>query len=208
MPNVPDDVPEYTGHGVMPSPQRQPLAPVSLPNQSRGGKQWSPLAHRNGDFPEFKGITELVLEAGIMVFPGDQTSPAHSAGGRAWGPSCMLGQLPYHSHLKICDGGGYLQTLGIFSPTPYSRVWELSWFHAAGEALQDWHRRQDAAKDKQPDCFGMLFPSILKQIQTASELGSSGESSACSERSGIAQVSFVCCPPSVMTTVCYQETMH
>lgn len=178
MPNVPDDVPEYTGHRVMPSPQCQPLAPVSLRSQSRGGKQWSPLAHRKGDFPEFKGITELVLEAGIMVFPGDQTSPAHSAGGRAWGPSCMLGQLPYHSHLKICDGEVISRP---FSPTPYSRVWELSWFHVAGEALQDWHRRQDAAKDKQPDCFGVLFPSILKQIQTASELGSSGESSGCSK---------------------------
>lgn len=121
MPNVPDDVPEYTGHRVMPSPQCQPLAPVSLRSQSRGGKQWSPLAHRKGDIPEFKGITELVLEAGIMVFPGDQTSPAHSAGGRAWGPSCMLGQLPYHSHLKICDGEVISRPL---APSPPHRTQE------------------------------------------------------------------------------------
>ena len=140
MPNVSEDVPECTGHRLMPSPQCQPLAPVSLPSQSRGGRQWTPLAHGKGVFPEFKGITELVLEAGITVFPRDQTSPAHSAGGHARGPFCILGQLPYHCRLKIYDGEVISRPLAP-SPLPCTQslvalLVPLVWGSPAGLTLE------------------------------------------------------------------------
>lgn len=103
MPSVPEDVPECPGHRLMPSPQCQALTPRSLLTQSRTGRQWTTLAPSKDGFPEFKGVIQLLLEAGIMVFPRDQTSPASSAGGHARGPFCALIQLPYYSCLKICD---------------------------------------------------------------------------------------------------------
>lgn len=46
------------------------LAPGSPLSQVGDGRQWAPPAHGKGDFPEFQGITELVLEPGKMLLEG------------------------------------------------------------------------------------------------------------------------------------------